>query len=333
VFLNDQVKVDGVPMPVAPYGPQAVTSGVVQGSNIGYIYAWDWMTTTTRQLFSAAVDDLIHVKKVEGLILDFRMNWGGYTSYANDGYSQLFNFDPTDNYLLADRTSTNDHMGFSLSRVSPSGFSPASQLYDRPIAVLIGPGCFSAGDHNAFRMRFHPKARLFGMSTNGAFVGGSFANTNFSDGWRYYFPTNIMCENATRDYMIHKGVQPDEAVWITREGAARGEDDVVKRAIAWIRKTTSVETGQQAPTTYALRQNYPNPFNPSTTISYSLPKSATVTLKIFNALGQEIASLVNERKEAGYYQATWNANAPSGVYFYRLQAGEFAETRKLVLVK
>ena len=88
------------------------------------------------------------------------------------------------------------------------------------------------------------------------------------------------------------------------------------------------------PTAYVLAQNYPNPFNPTTTISYSLPKTANVSLRIFNALGQEVASPVNGRQAAGYYQATWNASSmPSGVYFYRLQAGQFVGTRKMIVAK
>jgi hypothetical protein len=87
------------------------------------------------------------------------------------------------------------------------------------------------------------------------------------------------------------------------------------------------------PTEFYLGQNYPNPFNPSTIISYSLPKTAFVSLRIFNTLGQEVAILANEQKEAGYYQATWTANVPSGIYFYRLQAGEYVETKKMILLK
>ena len=98
---------------------------------------------------------------------------------------------------------------------------------------------------------------------------------------------------------------------------------------------TDVENlSADVPTHFILEQNYPNPFNPSTTIRYELPKSANVTLKIFNTLGQEIAVLVNERKEAGSYQVTWNGGQfPSAVYFYRLRAGSFIETRKLILQK
>lgn len=83
-----------------------------------------------------------------------------------------------------------------------------------------------------------------------------------------------------------------------------------------------------------LAQNYPNPFNPSTTIRYALPKSGFVTLKIYDLLGNEIASLVHEHKAAGEHEAQWHpSGAPSGVYVYRLRAGEHVETKKLVLVR
>lgn len=85
---------------------------------------------------------------------------------------------------------------------------------------------------------------------------------------------------------------------------------------------------------YNLSQNYPNPFNPTTKISYSLPKSSLVQLKIFNLLGQEIATLVNEEKPAGNYEVNFNASdLSSGVYLYKLQAGDYLEIRKMILLK
>jgi hypothetical protein len=96
------------------------------------------------------------------------------------------------------------------------------------------------------------------------------------------------------------------------------------------------------PTEFRLEQNYPNPFNPSTVIRYSIPGSAgrdairsyNVTLKIFNTLGQEIATLVDEQKQPGSYEAVWNAEGvPSGVYFYRLSSDSFQETKKLLLIR
>jgi photosystem II stability/assembly factor-like uncharacterized protein len=89
-----------------------------------------------------------------------------------------------------------------------------------------------------------------------------------------------------------------------------------------------------SPTSFRLRQNYPNPFNPSTTIGFSLPRSGEVSLKIFNPLGEEVATLTSGHMDAGVHSIEWNATGqPSGVYFYRLQAGSCAETRKLVLVR
>ncbi|MBN1398734.1 MAG: CotH kinase family protein [Bacteroidetes bacterium] len=88
------------------------------------------------------------------------------------------------------------------------------------------------------------------------------------------------------------------------------------------------------PDKFMLSQNYPNPFNPSTTIIYDIPASGHVTLKVFDLLGREVAVLVNENKSAGSYHATWNASGmTSGIYFYRLTAGKFSETKKLVLMK
>lgn len=88
------------------------------------------------------------------------------------------------------------------------------------------------------------------------------------------------------------------------------------------------------PEAFTLLQNYPNPFNPSTSISYTIPVYSKVTLKIFDLLGKEIEMLIDEEKAAGRYEVTWNAaDLPSGVYFYRLQAGSFAETKKMILMK
>lgn len=86
--------------------------------------------------------------------------------------------------------------------------------------------------------------------------------------------------------------------------------------------------------TYVLNQNYPNPFNPSTTISYQVAQTGFVTLKVFNILGKEVRSLVNEIQSAGFYEIEFDAkNMSSGIYIYQLKAGSFGETRKFTLMK
>jgi len=85
---------------------------------------------------------------------------------------------------------------------------------------------------------------------------------------------------------------------------------------------------------FFLSQNYPNPFNPTTTIEYSFPERSNVSLKIFDVLGREVTTLVNEEKPAGNYNVELNASSlPSGVYFYRLEAGSFIEVKKFILMK
>ena len=97
--------------------------------------------------------------------------------------------------------------------------------------------------------------------------------------------------------------------------------------------------GSSLPTTFALNQNYPNPFNPVTVIEYSVPSRAQVTIEIFNVLGQKIRTLVHEEKSPGYYRIDWDGTDQSGglistgVYLYRFKAGDFAQTKKMLLLK
>jgi len=88
------------------------------------------------------------------------------------------------------------------------------------------------------------------------------------------------------------------------------------------------------PTEYELYQNYPNPFNPSTTIKYQVPELSFVTLRVYDVLGSEIATLVDEEKPIGSYEVDFDAKTlPSGIYFYQLQSGSFVETKKMMLLK
>ena len=93
------------------------------------------------------------------------------------------------------------------------------------------------------------------------------------------------------------------------------------------------------PRVFSLSQNYPNPVSRSTTIQYGLPKEALVDLRVFNVVGQRVRTLINEKQEPGYYRVTWDLRGvtggrlPNGVYFYRIKAGNFVSTKKLVVLR
>jgi hypothetical protein len=90
------------------------------------------------------------------------------------------------------------------------------------------------------------------------------------------------------------------------------------------------------PASFQLLQNYPNPFNPSTAISYQLSAFSHVSLKVYDVLGREVATLVREFQQAGYYNSQFsirNSQLPSGVYFYRLTAGNYSETKRMLVLK
>jgi hypothetical protein len=107
--------------------------------------------------------------------------------------------------------------------------------------------------------------------------------------------------------------------------------------------TTSSDELQNIPSIFSLSQNYPNPFNPSTIISWQIAVSSHVTLKVYDLLGREVATLVDEFKQAGKYNSEWrienlsaarqNGELPSGIYYYTLQAGNYIQTKKMVLIK
>ena len=104
-------------------------------------------------------------------------------------------------------------------------------------------------------------------------------------------------------------------------------------------KASLSTTTESLPTEFTLSGNYPNPFNPTTTIQYALPEEASVTLEVFDAMGRRVATLVNSQQAAGRYEAQWNGRSDagntvaSGMYLYRLRAGNFVETRTMLLMK
>ena len=114
--------------------------------------------------------------------------------------------------------------------------------------------------------------------------------------------------------------------------AATINNSVWKRPIPEMTVITGVK--KETPSGFALHQNYPNPFNPTTSIEYTLDKRQFVSLKVYDILGREVATLINEEKPAGSYQVKFDAaGLSSGVYLYRIRAGKNSETRKMILMR
>jgi len=150
--------------------------------------------------------------------------------------------------------------------------------------------------------------------------GGSVYQT--SNGGNTWIQHEVLIEDDLRSiYFI------DEA-----NGWVVGSNGII---LHYYDSVTDVEKrDHQIPDNFVLMQNYPNPFNPTTTIQYSIPQSVDVSLKIFNILSEEVVNLVNEYQQPSVYKINFDATGlPSGVYFYTLTAGNFVETKKMILIK
>jgi hypothetical protein len=161
----------------------------------------------------------------------------------------------------------------------------------------------------------------------GTWNGGVFHTQDYGANWE---PVNTGLTNpVTQTYAVTQTLATDGAYLYAGD---RGTG-VWRRPLSEM--ITSAETlASGLPSWYALAQNYPNPFNPSTTITFELPQSSEVRLGVFDMLGREVSMLVNERRDAGIHEVKFDGSRlASGVYFYRLQAGEFVQAKKLVIVK
>ncbi len=249
---TEQMDIPGVPIPDFTNG-EWVTYGIVEGTQIGYIYALSWSSETVRIQFNAAVRNLLENYNTTGLIIDFRMNFGGMPIYGNDGMSYLFNAEEyTEDF--ASRVSRQDHFALRASGIlgSCQVAGRASPIYDKPVAVLTGPGAYSAGDMNALKFKYLPTARFFGKSTSTAF--NCPLSISVSGEWSLHYANwNAYLATEVGQYLTHREQPVDESIWLTRDGVAAGRDDVVEAAMAWINSVQPNEPAKSyAPSSVAI---------------------------------------------------------------------------------
>jgi Secretion system C-terminal sorting domain len=164
----------------------------------------------------------------------------------------------------------------------------------------------------------------------GGSTGSAHAHATYGDAYAYFTWQPAVIDSPYAQPPAPEESDPgfynlaDAETWALLELAPSGPDGVDDRV-----------PGSSVPASFALNQNYPNPFNPSTRVSFDVPRSAKITLTVYNLLGQKVATLVNERLAAGRHETTWNArNLPSGMYIMHMQAdGSFTSSMKLMLLK
>ena len=232
LFCTEQMPMPGIPKPdLDQY--ELVTWGVLPG-DIGYIYVYGWFWGVEHVMFD---------HDTRGLIIDFRLNFGGNMFMSNPALAHLF-----DEWVytigFAKRVDWDDHLALApVPNAPPEMYiikgNPAT-YYDRPIAVLTGPGAVSSGDQVALRMTYHPRARVFGKPTASAFNGPATLPMSGLFRGRYAAVDAYRVEDPG-DYLTHDGFPVDVPVWLTPDDVANGLDTVVADALAWILNARRVE--------------------------------------------------------------------------------------------
>jgi hypothetical protein len=205
--------------------------------------------------------------------------------------------------------STGDDGSFMVSMPSPLLLAPADGTVNVPLAA---------------RLTWHPCAGAVSYHVQVSLNGGFDSLVVDIKGIRDSSLQIALKRELTLHYWrVHGEHDSASSLWSTPVG---------RFTTGRLESTQDVPTGM--PDAFALEQNFPNPFNPSTTIRFALPHRAFVSLTVFNALGQKVGDLLNGEVEAGYHHVRFDATGfPSGMYFYRIQAGEFRQIRRLLLLR
>ena len=246
-FCSEQMNVPGVPKPNF-FAGNYVRSGIVTGTNIGYIYVQAWVDNTENE-FANAVYQLTQVNKVSGLIVDYRFNVGGFIRAPLLGTAVLAER-PAPTLGNDQRLKPYDHF-LMKTLLTPDFFKldflhfgnrdiPIKLSYAGPVAVLVGPGAVSSGDFGSELLRSLPIARTFGKSTSMALglpTQPALGNhIDLGPDWEARVSeSNSYAIGKPKDYLIHTEFPVDELVWLTPDDVAAGQDTVVNAAMKWLK--------------------------------------------------------------------------------------------------
>ena len=283
----------------------------------------------------------MHVHNADGIIFDFRFNTGG-GALAREGLQLLFNetvptvgFDQRVPGSMDPFAMEPDPLRREANLVIQG--DPAT-FFDKPIAILVGPGSISAGELEARRMSFHPHARIFGLPAPGGNTGSDFISIGDPD-WFVSRSHSAQYLVSTHAYLTHIGLQPDERVWFTQDDAANGIDTVIEAALDWVTaQSTNVEE-EIVPTPGLRVAGYPNPFRERITLTFELDAPVPVSVALYDVLGRRVATLMDAPAVAGPHRLTWDGTTSegmalgSGLYFWTITAGSTTEAGAVTLVR
>ena len=319
-----------------------LTWGILEKTNIGYLYVATLRNSMhpgfSTNIFNAVMN-LIN-NNVDGLIFDLRFNNGGSWSAMDTVFSFLLNSDFI-TVKFFQRSNANDHflMKEWLQLYGPNKGTnlmlvraDTSTSYDRPIAVLTGPGCVSAGDQVALKFKQYPAVRIFGKSTGGAFAAGQLpVPLDSSNDWLFAQPiANSTPFDDTTQFLAHTKLEVDEEIWLDPDSVAMGIDNVVSSAVNWIQSWAHVPSPKYLENNISVT-SYPNPFKTEITINISLEKGGLLDVKIFDQAGKVIEVLNNNYRPQGTHEFKFiGNNLPNGIYYYRVSSNQSLANGKLV---
>jgi hypothetical protein len=310
---------------------------------------------TPIQIVARASDNDGTVIRVEFFAND-TLQIGERFTVPDSVYSITWTNAPSGNYTLTAVATDNQGHRRTSNRVRVNVGTPAMTRLEAEAALVQGSGMNRRNDNTA------SKGGYVDITTNDTTAKITWQFNNFDGAGKYEIAFGYQLHYASpkSQFINVNGQRVDTLEFTAASGSTWYEktltvdlvqgSNTIEMQMSWgwmyldyLAVPTSVLTSVEGllaelPTSFSLQQNYPNPFNPSTAISFQLPASSFVTLKVFDVLGREVAGLVNEERPAGRYTVSWGVQAlPSGVYFYRLEAKNstqsFVETRKMILLK
>ena len=297
--------------------------------------------------YSSPYDPSVQCFSINGTYLFAGTDVGGVFHSTNNGFNWIAGnsgLTSTDVYALA-VIGTNLFAGTGLGGVFRSTNNGTNWTAAGLTNLLIWT--FAVSDTNLFAGAY---SGVFLSTNNGTSwtevnsgLTNSFVNTLVVYSTNLFAGTYggvfLSSNNGTSWTDVSSGLTNTDVIALVVYGANLFAGTVGNEVSVWRRPLsemiTSVEgPSKYLPTRFALSQNHPNPFNPSTKIKYSVPQTSQVQIKVYDVLGNEIETLINEEKPAGTYEVTWYAEyLRSGVYFYQLRSDSFVETKKMILMK